>query len=151
MKIVVDTNIIFSALVNTNGRIGDLLINSDEYFQFYSCSYMRFEIEKHWNKLLHAAKLTESEMRESQYRLYKKISFIREELIPKETWLFAERTVENIDIDDIDFIAINEYLNGILWTGDKVLYNGLKKKGYDKVANTAEMFLLRNAQQKQRT
>ena len=51
------------------------------------------------------------------------------------------KIVVDTNIDDIDFIAINEYLKGILWTGDKVLYNGLKKKGYDKVANTAEMFL----------
>ncbi len=111
---------------------------------------MRVEIEKHWNKLLLASKLTETELRESQYRLHKKISFISEELISKETWFFVERMVGNIDIDDIDFIAINEYLKGILWTGDKVLYNGLKKKGYDTVANTTEMILLRNAQQKQR-
>ena len=36
MKIVVDTNIFFSAILNTNGKIGDLLLNSDDVFQFYS-------------------------------------------------------------------------------------------------------------------
>ncbi len=46
MKIVVDTNIIFSALLNTNSTIGDLLFNSDKHFDFYSCSYMRYEIKK---------------------------------------------------------------------------------------------------------
>ena len=39
MKIVVDTNIIFSAILNTNGKIGDLLLNSDDVFQFYSPDY----------------------------------------------------------------------------------------------------------------
>jgi predicted nucleic acid-binding protein len=34
MKIVVDTNIIFSALLNSNGNIGDLLFNSDKDFEF---------------------------------------------------------------------------------------------------------------------
>ncbi len=47
MKIVVDTNIIFSTLLNSNTKIGDLLFNSDKHFEFYSCSYMRFEIQKH--------------------------------------------------------------------------------------------------------
>ena len=28
MKVVVDTNIVFSALLNSNGSIGDLLFNS---------------------------------------------------------------------------------------------------------------------------
>jgi predicted nucleic acid-binding protein len=45
MKIIVDTNIIFSALVNSNSQIGELLFNSGGLFSFYSCAYMRFEIE----------------------------------------------------------------------------------------------------------
>jgi predicted nucleic acid-binding protein len=52
MKVIVDTNIIFSALVNSNSQIGDLLFNSGSLFSFYSCAYMRHEIEKHWEKLL---------------------------------------------------------------------------------------------------
>lgn len=45
MKIVVDPNIIFSTLLNSNSTIGDLLFNSDKYFKFYSCSYMRYEFK----------------------------------------------------------------------------------------------------------
>lgn len=144
MIIILDTNIIFSALVNTHGNIGDLLLNSGDVFSFYSCSYMRFEIEKHWSKLMKVSGLTDMELRESQYRLYTRISFFNEEMIPAETWLFAENLVSDIDIDDIDFIAINEFLEGNLWTGDKVLYTGLKGKAYNKVLNTNEMLLLRN-------
>lgn len=48
MKIVVDTNIIFSTLFNSNSTIGDLLFNADKHFEFYSCSNMRFEIQKDW-------------------------------------------------------------------------------------------------------
>jgi predicted nucleic acid-binding protein len=51
MKIIVDTNIVFSALLASNNTIGDLLFNSDKHFDFYSCSYMRYEIKKHWEKL----------------------------------------------------------------------------------------------------
>ncbi|MCF8372783.1 MAG: hypothetical protein K9H64_14255 [Bacteroidales bacterium] len=145
MIISLDTNIIFSGLVNTKSTIGDLLINSDEYFQFYSCSYMRFEIEKHWQKLLKASRLTESELRESQYRLFRKIHFFNEELISGESWDKAKNLVEDIDIDDIDFVAINEHLNGILWTGDKALYNGLKTKGYNKICNTSDILLILEA------
>lgn len=84
------------------------------------------------------------ELRESQYRLYTKISFFNEEIIPAETWLFAENLVNDIDIDDIDFIAINEFLEANLWTGDKALYNGLRGKAYNRVLSTNEMLLLRN-------
>ncbi len=51
-KIIVDTNIIFSCLLNSQGTIGDLIFNSDEEFEFYSNQYMHFEIRKHWSKLL---------------------------------------------------------------------------------------------------
>ena len=36
MKIVLDTNIIFSAVLNSSGKIGDLLLTSDDVFQFYT-------------------------------------------------------------------------------------------------------------------
>lgn len=36
MKIVIDSNIVFSAILNKNGKIGDLLLNSDDVFQFYT-------------------------------------------------------------------------------------------------------------------
>ena len=43
-KIIVDTNIIFSCLLNSQGTIGDLFFNSQSVFEFYSNQYMRFEI-----------------------------------------------------------------------------------------------------------
>ena len=45
-KIVVDTNIVFSALLNTNSKIGQILINENTHFDFYSLEYVRFEITK---------------------------------------------------------------------------------------------------------
>ena len=44
---------------------------------------------------------------------------------------------------DVAFVALNEYQKAILWTGDKVLINGLKLKGYNKVITTEEMIELR--------
>lgn len=39
-KIVVDTNIIFSCLLNSQGTIGDLIFNSENVFEFHSNQYM---------------------------------------------------------------------------------------------------------------
>lgn len=145
MKIIIDTNIIFSGLLNTNGKIGDLLFNSYSVFEFYSCSYMRYEIEKHWKKLKSISKLSESELEESRFKVFAKINFINEELVPKKTWITAKEVVEDIDIDDSDFIALTEHLSGYLWTGDKELYKGLKRKNFKRVYNTAELFKLRSS------
>ena len=143
MKVVVDTNIIFSALLNTNGTIGDLIFDSENVFDFYSCEYMRYEIKKHWIKLKHISKLTDTQLNESLFRLFTKIHFINEELIPKKLWLKSEKLAGDIDIDDTDFVALTLYLKGILWTGDKGLCTGLKAKGFEKVITTQELLISR--------
>lgn len=139
MKIILDTNIIFSALLNSNSSIGELIFDSENVFEFYSCDYMRFEIENHWDKLKKISKLTDKELHESLFRLFTKMQFVNEELISEEIWLKAENLTADIDIDDTDFVALTNYLKGVLWTGDKELYRGLKKKGFKKVISTPEL------------
>lgn len=145
MKIVVDTNIIFSTLLNSNNTIGDLLFNSDKYFEFYSCTYMRHEIQTHWERLKKISKLSDKQLQVSYTQILSKLVFINEEIIPEETWLASEQITKGIDIDDTDFIALTKFLRATLWTGDKVLYNGLKKLGFKKLLNTTELLALRTS------
>jgi predicted nucleic acid-binding protein len=142
MKIVVDTNIIFSTLLNSNNTIGDLLLNPDLYFEFYSCNYMRYEIQKHWERLKKISKLSDEQLEVSYSHILSRLKFINEEIIPVETWLAAEKITQNIDIDDIDFVALTKFLRATLWTGDKMLYNGLRKTNFKKIINTTELLAL---------
>ena len=143
MKIIVDTNIIFSALLNVNGTIGGLLFNSARQFEFYSCAYMQVEIERHWPKLLKISRLTEAELGTSYKRLLRKIKFIHEGLIPASIWAAAVELVRGIDPDDVDFVALATYLQGGIWTGDKPLRDGLRQRGYEAIYTTAELLALR--------
>ena len=145
MKIVVDTNIIFSTLLNSNGTIGDLIFNSKKHFEFYSCSYMLFEIQKHWEKLKKISKLNDAELETSYAQILSKIKFINEEIIPVDIWITSEKITKNIDIDDIDFVALTKFLKATLWSGDKILYAGLKESGFKKIINTQELLALRNS------
>lgn len=147
MKIILDTNIIFSALLNSNSNIGDLIFNSDKFFEFYSCNYMRYEIEKHWERLKKISKLSDEQLRESYTKIFSKIRFINEEIIPHEIWVFSENITQNIDIDDIDFVALTKFLRATLWTGDKKLYNGLIKANFKKLINTSALLSLRLAKE----
>jgi len=145
IKIVLDTNIIFSALLNSKGIIGDLIFNSEVVFEFFSCNYMRAEIDHHWEKLKKVSKLSEAELQESKFKMFGNISFINEELVPSNIWLKSEKMVEDIDEDDIDFVALTTFLKGYLWTGDKKLYAGLKAKEFNRVYNTMDMVAIRAA------
>ncbi len=148
MKIIVDTNIIFSALLNSESNIGDLIFNSGTLFQFYSCNYMRYEIRKHWDKLKKISKLSDENLEISFLLLISKIKFINEDLIPREIWIESESIANKIDINDIDFIALTKFLKATLWTGDKTLYNGLQEINFKKVFNTNEIILLRQSKAK---
>jgi len=147
-KIIVDTNIIFSCLLNSTGTIGDLIFNSENVFVFYSNQYMKSEILKHWNKLKKISKLTDSELETSYEKILQRIIFINEELIPEKEWLKAAQVSGDIDIDDTDFVALTKYLKGTLWTGDKELYLGLKSKRFRSVINTSDLIKLRTRMSK---
>lgn len=87
-------------------------------------------------------------MQISYTQVLSKIKFINEEIIPIETWLASEEITSGIDIDDTDFVALTKFLKATLWTGDKVLYNGLKKNHFKKLLNTSELLALRSTKTK---
>lgn len=141
MKIVVDTNIAFSAILNTNGKIGDLLLNSKDVFQFYSHSFIKDELLEHHEKLKAISKLSDEEIEGIKELIFNKMIFLREELIPEEIWIEAEQLTSDVDIDDTDFVALTIFIDGYLWTGDKKLYNGLKVlKGFTRILDTNELW-----------
>ena len=46
-------------------------------------------------------------------------------------------------MDDIAFVAMSEYENIRLWTGDKELIEGLAAKGFNKCISTDELIEIR--------
>ncbi len=81
MKFIVDANIVFGGILNTNGKIGDLLINSKAYFDFIVPDFLRTEIRSHYSRWVEIAGLTIEDVQEAEFQLYKDILFISEEQI----------------------------------------------------------------------
>jgi predicted nucleic acid-binding protein len=80
MKIIVDTNIVFSAILNSNSQIAKILLNSRGYFQFFTCNYLRTEIQRHRNKLLKITGLSEEKLLELEALIMVNVTFIDERL-----------------------------------------------------------------------
>jgi len=139
MKLIVDTNIVFSAILNSQSWIGQILLHPDDSLIFFSPIFLRKEILNHKQKIKQFTKLSEIEMEELIDLIYSKINFIDEKLIPKTILKTADELTREIDFDDAIFIALANHLNCKLWTGDKKLMNFFKMNGFNRIISTNEL------------
>lgn len=130
MKVIVDTNIIFSSLLNQRSLLSDTLFRDD--LDFIMPKYAYIELFKHKEKIIRFSKHNEDEILEILYKLLKNVNVFDEEMIPPDTLKKAYELVKDVDEKDIIFIALTIELDGFLWTGDKKLINALQKKGFNK-------------------
>jgi predicted nucleic acid-binding protein len=140
MKIIVDTNIVFSALLNTNSHIGRLLLDTRDKFDFYSCKYLQKEIHSHIDKIHQYSGLNNDDVFELISLVESRIFFIDEELLPTSIITEAHAWVSGVDFDDFAFVGISAHLDAWLWTGDKKLINGLRQKGYSRLVTTTDLW-----------
>lgn len=143
MKVVVDTNIVFSALLNPSGTIGELIVNPIEGIELYSSSFMRVELFKHHKKISKISGLTIEEIEGLTYLITENIHFISEDQIPEEIWKESEIILSQIDTKDTPFVASAKYLDSKLWTGDKKLIKGINTTEFIACMSTTDMLLLR--------
>jgi predicted nucleic acid-binding protein len=143
VKILVDANIVFSGILNSNGKIADLLINSSKYFTFISPEFLRYEIGSKYQKLMQLSGMDFSQLREAEYQVCKHITFISEEQITDKCWDDAYALVENIDKKDVHYVAYAKQFKCKLWSGDKKLQRGLTAKGFAGFLTTEELFDIR--------
>jgi predicted nucleic acid-binding protein len=139
MKIVVDTNILFSAILNSHSRIGQIILHPSRKHKFYSVKFLQREIRKHFDKIHKITKLSYEEINELIEILYSRIHFISDDLIPVEDIIRADEMTKSVDFDDVLFVALSLHLNCKLWTGDIRLMNALKKQGFNKFITTREL------------
>ena len=144
MIIIVDANIVFSGILNTNGKIGDILISSDQLFNFIAPDFLRLEIFKHYKKLAKISGMTRQQLRESESQITKNITFISEEQINEGAWKEAHELVADVDPKDIHYIAFALHFNCALWSGDKSLVKGVTKKGFTSFISTEDIFQIKN-------
>jgi predicted nucleic acid-binding protein len=147
VKIIVDANIVFSAMLNTESKIGDLLLNSGSFFDFIAPDFLRIEIRKHHSKLAKLLGSTVEEVQEVEFLIYKSITFISEEQIAQAHWVSAWKLVAEVDPKDVSYVAYAKHFRCKVWSGDKVLIKGLLKNNFTKIISADELFKLRQAKE----
>ena len=129
--IVVDTNILFAALISRASRFREILLMESKV-SFCCPRFVFAELFKHKESILAATNLSEAELIDALNSLFAHIEFIDESAIPIGDWLEARRLCSGIDEKDAPFVALAIYLNAHLWTGDGELKDGLRTKNFSR-------------------
>jgi len=130
MNIVVDTNILFSAIIK-DGLIREKLLDLNN--NYLIPEFLFEEIYNHKKELIKKAKLFEKELDTLLLRLTKYIRIVPTEMIIKYK-KEANKIMRNIDPNDSIFIATALSFNCPVWSDDR----HLKKQKRIKVYNTKE-------------
>ena len=139
MKVVVDTHIVFSALMNAENGMGDVLLNFQGDLEFLAPELLKIELNRYSDKLRKASKLSNQQLSESRLRIMEVITTVSEELISIASWTAAYALTKNIDENDTPFVALAIELNARLWTGDRKLARGLALGKTDLTISTSEL------------
>jgi predicted nucleic acid-binding protein len=102
--VIVDTNILFSALLRRNSRLRERLALGPA--KFHAPQFVVVELFKHKERIADLSELTGDELME------------------------ARRLCAGIDLKDTPFMALTLHLDGVLWTVDAELRDGLSARGF---------------------
>ena len=137
MKLVVDTNILFSALLKEENKELDIILG--EKHDLFVPKLILIEIFKHRQKLIKISSLSEDDLIELYYTLLKRLKVVNEENIPVHFLDKAYKLTKDIDPKDSIFVASALFLDAKLWTGDKKLCEYLALKNYFLCISTRDL------------
>jgi len=128
VKLIVDANIVFSAILNSNGKIGDILIKNKKKINFIAPNFLRVEMKKHHGRLCKISKLNENQLEEAAFQINKTINFISEEQVKKSAWLSADILTAGVDPNDTPYVAFSKHFRCKNEVVIKSSLKGLQKK-----------------------
>ena len=129
--VVVDTNLVFSALVSRRARLREVLLNEPD-LRLLCPRFLFVELFKHKERITRATELSEDELLEFLNAILSRVQFVDEGAIPIGTWVEARRLCRGTDEKDCPFVALALHLDIQLWTGDEELKTGLQARGFTK-------------------
>ncbi len=129
-SIIIDTNLIFSALLRKRSRIREHLL-AHAGLQLFCPRFVFVELFKHKERIIDVTELEENEVLEFLSAVLSRVVFIDEGLIEMGTWMKARQLCIETDENDTPFVALALHLEGRLWTNDQELKQGLRARGFN--------------------
>ena len=132
MKIILDVNVILSALIR-DSTTRKIILNSE--FDLYFPESSLHKIRKYKSYILEKSGLSEEEYDKIIATLFKYIKLVPTEEIEKN-WGEAKKIIEHIDKEDVVFIATAlSIIDSVIWSDDR----HFEKQDKVKVLKTKQM------------
>jgi predicted nucleic acid-binding protein len=128
--VVVDTNILFSALLRKPTRFSEILLQAEH--RFYVSESVIIELFRHKERILRLSRLNEDELVHLYQILLRRLHVYKEDLIAPEHGHRGHALCRPIDETDTPHVALALELNALLWTSDKALREGPPGRGFDR-------------------
>ena len=130
MELIIDTNIVMSALISMSGKTRDLIFLGE--FSLFAPEYLLEEVEKYESKII-----KKSNLDEESFKLATSLIFSKIKLIPFSEFELFVKKAENIcpDPNDAEYFALALSKNLPIWSNDKAL----KHQSVVKVFTTEEL------------
>lgn len=136
MRVVVDSNIIFSALISGKEVYLDIFKQNDVYIPDIVFS----ELNRYELRLIQKTKLMHTKFNNFIRMLFEEVIVIPKFAISEENWQKAYIICKDIDEKDTPFVALSLELQIPLWTNDRKLLTGVKGKGFDNIVTSEQLF-----------
>jgi len=135
MDLIIDANIVISALISEQGKTRDLIFLTD--FSLYAPEYLLEEIEKYKEVIIE-----KSDLDKESFEVAKELIFSRIKTIPfSELKKFHKKASEICpDKNDTEYFALALKFNCPIWTNDKKL----KEQNKIKIYSTEELLNIFN-------
>ena len=125
---VVDTNILFSALLRTRSRFIDTLFGSEH--EFYAAEFAVVELFRHKERIVSVSRLTGTEVADGFENLLRRLHLVKGERVSDDSLRTAIELCAGVDPTDAPHVALTIELDADLWTGDRRLRRGLEARGF---------------------
>ncbi|MEO6733306.1 MAG: PIN domain-containing protein [Ferruginibacter sp.] len=142
MIIIIDTNIIISACLNSRSELYQILFTTYKNIDFTTPDFTLEEIIHHQDEICLRAKKNIVLFQHNLSMLRDNLLILPTADLSTDNLLEARKLTYSIDIDDTIFVAFSIALDALLWTNDLKLYRALRRKNFTNVIRTKELKLI---------
>lgn len=139
MVVIVDANIIISALINPHGDIAKMLLSEWKSLDFLIPEYAIQETLAQKNKLSKQFNVSDL-LFDSFLKALNDVALIySQEFISEKDFELSKSMVQKIDPKDAIYVVFSLALDALIWTGDLKLCKALRKKGFQNIITTTDL------------